>query len=167
MSEREFDGQTGGQAWTFGDNVDTDVIIPTQYLQMSDMDAMSDHTFESIRPDFSERVSEGDIIVAGRNFGCGSSREQAPAVLKALGIGAIVAKSFSRIFYRNAINLGIPVLECDGMQDDTEEGDHITFDYRDGWVRNEDADTEYETTEIPDNVLEIIEDGGLISHISE
>jgi len=154
-----------GRCWVFGDNIDTDVILPTQYLLLPDVKSMSKHAFEPLRPNFSKEVKKGDIIVAGKNFGCGSSREQAPAVLKELGVAAIVAKSFARIFYRNAINLGLPVVECSTLYDEIEEGDIIEVDLENGKVLNKRTGRIHEATKIPEFIMEIFRCGGLVEYM--
>ena len=153
-----------GKVWKFGDAIDTDIIIPARYLILP-LDEMKHKTFEPVRPEFAGEVGSGDVIVAGKNFGCGSSREQAPAVLKELGISAIVAVSFARIFFRNAINLGIPLVECEGIQDDVEEGETLEIDFSTGKLRLPQKDKRYAGSKLPDFLLEIINDGGLIPHL--
>ena len=124
----------GNKVWKFHNDVDTDQIIASQYLLLPNIEAMKKYTFESLDPDFSKKVSPGDIIVAGENFGCGSSREQAPSVLKALGIQAVIAKSFARIFYRNSINIGLPVIVCKELYDYIEDGGLASLDLSSGTV---------------------------------
>ncbi|MDL5502066.1 MAG: 3-isopropylmalate dehydratase small subunit [Candidatus Methanoperedens sp.] len=148
-----------GRAWKFGDNVDTDVIIPGKYLRTTDMSVFASHVMEGIDPLFSQKVRKGDIIVAGKNFGCGSSREQAPLALKYAGIACIVAESFSRIFFRNAINVGLPIIEA---KIDCEEGDNIEIDLERGIVKNNGKT--YPATKLPDFLREILADGGLVEH---
>ncbi|MFP4112932.1 MAG: 3-isopropylmalate dehydratase [Spirochaetota bacterium] len=157
-----------GTARVFGDNVDTDIIIPARHLVLP-LEEMKAFAMEPVRPGFAAEVVPGDVIVAGRNFGCGSSREQAPAVLRALGIRAIVAESFARIFFRNAINLGIPVLECSGLHGAVTEGDEIEVDPAEGAVRVHYADGSalFEATRLPAFLLEVIRDGGLIAHLRQ
>ncbi|NJD52268.1 MAG: 3-isopropylmalate dehydratase small subunit [Candidatus Methanoperedens sp.] len=148
-----------GRAWKFGDNVDTDVIIPGKYLRTTDMNVFASHVMEGIDPLFSQKVRKGDIIVAGKNFGCGSSREQAPLALKYAGIACIVAESFARIFFRNAINVGLPIIEA---RIDCEEGDNIEIDLEKGIVKNNGKT--YPATKLPDFLREILADGGLVEH---
>jgi len=148
-----------GKAWKFGDNVDTDVIIPGKYLRTTDMSVFASHVMEGIDPLFSQKVRKGDIIVAGKNFGCGSSREQAPLALKYAGIACIVAESFARIFFRNAINVGLPIIEA---RIDCEEGDNIEIDLEKGIVKNNGKT--YPATKLPDFLREILADGGLVEH---
>ncbi len=148
-----------GRVWKFGDNIDTDVIIPGKYLRTTDMSVFAAHVMEGIEPQFSQKVKKGDIIVAGENFGCGSSREQAPLALKHAGIACIVARSFARIFFRNAINVGLPIMEV-GI--DCEEGDTIEIDLEKGLVKN--RNKVVTGTKLPDFLLEILMDGGLVEH---
>lgn len=154
-----------GQCWIFGDNIDTDVIMPTQYLLLPDVQAMREHVFEPLRPDFAKNVRAGDVIIAGKNFGCGSSREQAPAALKELKVGAIVSKSFARIFYRNAINLGIPAIECDEIQDEVEEGDVLEINIVQGKIVHQRLNKVYDTIKMPEFLLEIFKYGGLVEYM--
>jgi 3-isopropylmalate/(R)-2-methylmalate dehydratase small subunit len=154
-----------GRVWLFGDGIDTDLIIPARHLVLP-LDEMKHMAMEPIQPGFAGNVGAGDMIVAGTNFGCGSSREQAPAVLKALGISAIVAESFARIFFRNAINLGIPVIECPGISGQVRNGDTIEVDPQLGTVRVVGTDRKFTGTRLPDFLLQIIADGGLIPHLS-
>lgn len=150
-----------GRVWTFTDDVSTDHIIAGKYLGTTDSKVFAEHAFEAIDPTWARNVRPGDMIVAGQNFGCGSSREQAPVALKTLGISAILANSFARIFFRNAINLGFPVLECPGLRDRVKAGDTIDVDLVRGEVRLPDGGrTRF--TPLPPNVLEILEAGGLV-----
>ncbi|CAG0976659.1 MAG: 3-isopropylmalate dehydratase small subunit [Candidatus Methanoperedens sp.] len=148
-----------GKAWKFGDNVDTDVIIPGKYLRTTDMSVFASHVMEGIDPLFSQKVRKGDIIVAGKNFGCGSSREQAPLALKYAGVACIVAESFARIFFRNAINVGLPIIEA---RIDCKEGDNIEIDLEKGIVKNNEKT--YPATKLPGFLREILTDGGLVEH---
>jgi len=148
-----------GRAWVFGDNVNTDVIIPGRYLRTADVSIFGAHAMEGIDPDFSKKVNKGDVLVAGRNFGCGSSREQAPLALKESGISCIIARSTARIFFRNAINVGLPVIECDV---ECEQGDIVSIDLNRGHIKIDGR--EYEAAPIPDFLLEILIDGGLVAH---
>jgi 3-isopropylmalate/(R)-2-methylmalate dehydratase small subunit len=154
-----------GKTWKFGDGIDTDIIIPARYLILP-LDEMKDKAMEPLRPEFATDFEKGGIIVAGKNFGCGSSREQAPAVLKALGVAAIVAESFARIFYRNAINLGLPLIECEGFSEYVKEGDIVEIDLSAGKIRLADG-TEFVGSKLPDFLLAIIENGGLIRHLTK
>jgi len=148
-----------GKAWKFGDNIDTDVIIPGKYLRTTDMSVFASHVMEGIDPEFSKKVSKGDMIVAGKNFGCGSSREQAPLALKYAGVACIVAESFARIFFRNAINVGLPIIEA---RIDCKEGDNIEIDLENGIVKNNEKT--YSATKLPDFLRIILADGGLVEH---
>ncbi|MEW6617793.1 MAG: 3-isopropylmalate dehydratase small subunit [bacterium] len=156
-----------GRCWVFGDNIDTDVIFPTQYLSLPDIQKACKYAFEPIRPEFSKEVREGNIIVAGKNFGCGSSREQAPAVLKESGIKVIIARSFARIFYRNAINLGIPVIECDTIQDVIKEGDTLEVNITDGEIVHKKTGILFKATKIPSFMIEIFNCGGLVEYMKQ
>lgn len=148
-----------GKAWIFGDDVDTDVIIPGKYLRTKDLNLWAEHVLEGLDPKFASKVQRGDVIVAGKNFGCGSSREQAPLALKQAGISAVVAKSFARIFYRNAINVGLPLIEADV---DATEGEIVDVDLGAGAVRV--GEKTYPGTRLPDFLLKILQDGGLVAH---
>ena len=148
-----------GKAWKFGDNIDTDVIIPGKYLRTTDMSVFASHVMEGIDPEFSRKVQKGDIIVAGKNFGCGSSREQAPLALKYAGVSCIVAESFARIFFRNAINVGLPIIEA---RIDCKQGDNIEIDLEKGIVKNNNKT--YSATKLPDFLRKILADGGLVEH---
>lgn len=154
-----------GKVWKFGDGIDTDIIIPARYLVLP-MEEMKDKAMEPVSPQFAAKVKNGDVIVAGKNFGCGSSREQAPAVLKTLGISAIVAKSFARIFFRNAINLGIPVIECDQIQNHIHTGDTIEIYPESGEIIVPETNSKFSGSILPDFLLEIVNNGGLIPHLA-
>lgn len=150
-----------GKTWTFGENIDTDIIIPGRYLRTFNPKDLAEHVLEGERPDFTKNVQQGDIIVADENFGCGSSREQAPVAIQAAGVSAIIAKSFARIFYRNSINIGLPVIISDI---EAKEGDVISIDLSEGTIINE-TTGESETFEpFKDFMLSILEDGGLVNH---
>ncbi|MCL2157127.1 MAG: 3-isopropylmalate dehydratase small subunit [Methanobrevibacter sp.] len=155
-----------GKVWKFGDDIDTDIIIPGRYLVVTDMDKLAKHCMEGIDPDFNEKVSNGDIIVAGKNFGCGSSREHAPLALKGAGIGTIIAESFARIFYRNATNVGMPLLEAPGISKTLEEGEKIEIDMENGKIISESGE-EYKFKKLPPFMLEIQKKGGLIPYLKE
>jgi len=148
-----------GKAWVFGDDVDTDVIIPGKYLRTKDAQVWAQHVMEGLDPHFAENVQKGDIIVAGRNFGSGSSREQAPRALKEAGVSAVVARSFARIFYRNAINVGLPLVVADVT---CRAGDLVVVDLAAGTVQV--GEMVYQGTRLPDFLMEILEDGGLVAH---
>lgn len=148
-----------GRVWKFKDNIDTDVIIPGKYLRTTDMSVFASHVMEGIYPDFAHKVKKGDIIVAGKNFGCGSSREQAPLALKHAGVACIVAESFARIFFRNAINVGLPIIEA---KVECHEGDIIEIDLENGFVKTKAMS--YTGTKLPGFLREILADGGLVEH---
>ena len=148
-----------GRVWIFGDDVDTDVIIPGRYLRTRDRHLWAEHVMEGLDPQFASRVGKGDIIVAGENFGSGSSREQAPVALKEAGVAAVVARSFARIFYRNAINVGLPLIEAAPL---CREGDLVEVDLQAGTVRV--GESVYQGGRLPRFLMEILEDGGLVAH---
>lgn len=152
------------RVWKFNDDIDTDQIIASQYLLLSSIEEMKKYTFESIRKDFSSNVIEGDVIVAGENFGCGSSREQAPRALKELGIKAIVAKSFARIFYRNSINIGLPVVICEELYDNINENDYIEIDFTNGVIKK--GNEEFKSTKLPEHMQTILNSNGLIEYLN-
>ncbi|WXG41568.1 MAG: 3-isopropylmalate dehydratase small subunit [Candidatus Freyarchaeum deiterrae] len=156
-----------GKVWKFGDNIDTDVIIAGPYLTIRDQDKLASHAMEMVNPRFAKNVKPGDIIVAGKNFGCGSSREEAPYVLKRLGVSAIVADFYARIFYRNAINLGIPLIECKDATQKFEEGDTIEIELEEGIIRNLRTHEEFQGTKLPDFLMEIIKEGGAIEALKK
>lgn len=149
----------------FDNDVDTDQIIASQYLLLPNIDEMKSHAFESLDADFASSVKDGDIIVAGDNFGCGSSREQAPSVLKALGIKAVYAKSFARIFYRNSINIGLPVLVCEDLHDNVAAGDEADIDLTAGTVKA--CGKEFTCTKLPEYMQNILNAGGLIASLNK
>ena len=155
-----------GKVWKFGDNIDTDIIIPARYLILP-IEEAKEKAMEPIRPSFSKEFEKGGIIIAGRNFGCGSSREQAPAVLRALGVSAIVAKTFARIFFRNTINLGIPAIECKEACDKIEEGEEIEIEPETGKIKLLKQAITLQGSKLPPFLLEIIKDGGLIPHLKK
>ena len=152
-----------GKIFKFHNDLDTDQIIASQYLLLPTVEEMKEHTFESLDPEFSEKVKPGDFVVGGENFGCGSSREQAPSVLKALGVKAVVAKSFARIFYRNAINIGLPVIVCKELHDNVNAGDEMELSMQEGVVRVNGK--EYECTKLPAYMQGILDQGGLIASL--
>ena len=156
-----------GKAWCFGDNIDTDIIIPARYLNTSDPQELAKHCMEGIRPAFAQSVKDGDIIIAGRNFGCGSSREHAPLAIKAAGIKAIIAKSFARIFYRNAFNIGLPLVEAENVVEATKEGNILKLDLEKGEVTNLTKNLCLPIQPLPGFMKELIEDGGLIPHLAK
>lgn len=148
-----------GKVWVLGDDIDTDIIIPTEYLALKTIDDMKQYGFSPLRPELADQIKPGDIIVAGKNFGCGSSREQAPEIIKALGIQCVIAKSFARIFFRNSINNGLLLIEQPTLYDDIKEGDTISV------VMNEHVDYNgktYPIAALPENLMDIIRAGGLV-----
>jgi len=151
-----------GRVWLFGDNIDTDLIIPGKYLVITDPKELAKHVFENIIESFYTKVKPGDIIVAGKNFGCGSSREHAPLAIKAAGISAVIAKSFARIFFRNAINIGLPVIEEKELYDNVETGDIIEISLSDGKIYAKGRVFNFKP--IPSFLMRILEDGGLVEH---
>ncbi len=153
-----------GHIFKFHTDVDTDQIIASQYLLFPTIEEMKTHAFESLDPDFASRVTPGDFVVAAENFGCGSSREQAPAVLKALGVKAVLAKSFARIFYRNAINIGLPVIVCKDLYDHVENGDEMELSLTDGIAKT--GGREYACTKLPPYMQGILDQGGLIASLN-
>jgi len=156
-----------GKVWKYGDNIDTDVIIPARYLNMTDPKDLAKYCMEDIDKDFANNVSENDIIVAGENFGCGSSREHAPIAIKASGISAVIAKSFARIFYRNAINIGLPIFENADAVNDAEKGDIIEIDLSIGEIKNMTKNNTYKTAPFPESIQNIIKSGGLIEYTKD
>ena len=155
-----------GRVFKFGSNVDTDVIIPARYLNVPDPAELSKHCMEDIDKEFVNKVSEGDIIVADKNFGCGSSREHAPIAIKAAGVSCVIAETFARIFYRNAINIGLPIIECPEAAKSIEEGDQIEVDFDSGKIYNKTKNEEYQGQAFPEFMQKIISNGGLINYIN-
>lgn len=153
-----------GRVFKFGDNVDTDVIIPAVYLNTTDQNELAKHCMEGIDKEFVKKVKRGDIIVAKKNFGCGSSREHAPIAIKANGISCIIANSFARIFYRNAFNIGLPVLECNEAGKNVDNEDIISVDVSSGIIKNLTKNETYKASPIPDFMRELIKAGGLIEY---
>ena len=153
-----------GQVIRYGDNVDTDVIIPARYLYTTDHQELAAHCMEDLDPSFVSRVKPGDIIVAGENFGCGSSREHAPVAIKASGIACVVAKSFARIFYRNAINIGLSIVECDA---DADDGDQLSVDFEQGRIENLTKGTGREFSAFPPFLQTLLQSGGLLNAVRE
>jgi len=154
-----------GFAHKYGDNVDTDVIIPARYLNTASHAELATHCMEDIDTDFVKNVKKGDIIVATKNFGCGSSREHAPIAIKASGISCVIASTFARIFYRNAINIGLPILECDAAAQDIQKGDEIEVDFDSGAIKNLTSGKNYKAQPFPPFIQNIIEKGGLLNSI--
>lgn len=159
----ETDLKLPSNVWKFGDDIDTDAIIPGKYLTINTPNELAKHAFEGVRPEFARGVKEMDIIVAGFNFGCGSSREHAPLALKGAKVKCIIAKSFARIFFRNSINIGLPLLECPETER-IEEGDHIEVDFVTGLITNSTKGETYNATPLPDFVRGIVDAGGLIGY---
>ena len=154
-----------GTVFKYGDNVDTDVIIPARYLNTSDHKELASHCMEDIDKDFVKKVKDGDIIVANMNFGCGSSREHAPIAIKASGVGCVIASTFARIFYRNAINIGLPILECDEAAKDIDAGNEVEIDFDTGVITNITKNKTYKAQPFPDFIKEIINKGGLLNSL--
>ncbi len=156
-----------GRAHKYGDNVDTDVIIPARYLNISDKKELAAHAMEDLDGEFVKKVKAGELMLAGENFGCGSSREHAPMVLKECGIACIIARSFARIFYRNAINIGLPIIECGQAAAEAEAGHIISVDFAKGVIVNKTLNKKYSFEPMPDFIKNIMESGGLIECIRE
>ena len=155
-----------GKAWKFGNNIDTDVIIPARYLNSFDAKELATHAMVDIDPDFANTVEQGDIIVAGQNFGCGSSREHAPLCLKTAGVKCIIAKSFARIFYRNSINIGFPIMECPEAVDGIEQGDEVTVDFSSGVITNVTKGKSYQSQPFPEFLQKMIAADGLVNYVN-
>ena len=149
-----------------GDNVDTDVIIPARYLNSFDAKELASHAMVDIDPTFVQRVKPGDIMVAGKNFGCGSSREHAPLCLKTAGVSCVIAKSFARIFYRNAINIGFAILECEEAADDIEEGNQVEIDFDSGIITNITKNRQYQAQPFPPFLQKMIAENGLVNYVN-
>lgn len=158
--------QAKGTVFKFGDNVDTDVIIPARYLNSSDPAELATHCMEDIDKDFVNKVNKGDIIVATKNFGCGSSREHAPIAIKASGISCVIAETFARIFYRNSINIGLPIIECKDASECIEDGDEVEIDFDSGIIKNITKNEEYKGQPFPEFMQKIIDSEGLINYIN-
>jgi len=156
-----------GKAWKFGDDVDTDAIIPARYLNTSDPEELAKHCMEDADPEFMRKMQVGDIIVADKNFGCGSSREHAPIAIKAAGISCVVAGTFARIFYRNSFNTGLPILESGEAAAEIKSGDELRIDTAAGSIENLTSGKVYRAKPIPPFMQELIDDGGLMAHISK
>ncbi len=154
-----------GRVWKFGDDVDTDVIIPARYLNTSDPAELARHCMEDLDPEFSGKVSAGDIIVAGKNFGCGSSREHAPIAIKGAGVSAVVARSFARIFYRNSFNMGIPIFEAPEAAERVNEGDELMIDMEAGTITNRTTGDVFTVEPVPRFMRELIDAGGLMEYM--
>ncbi len=154
-----------GKVHKYGDNVDTDVIIPARYLNNPDHKALAEHCMEDIDVDFVKNVKEGDIMVAESNFGCGSSREHAPIAIKASGISCVIAKTFARIFYRNAINIGLPIIECPEAAESIEAGNEVEIDFETGIITNKTKNETYQGTAFPEFLINIINSNGLLNSL--
>lgn len=154
-----------GKAFRFGNDIDTDAIIPARYLNMSDPEHLGKHCMEDADPAFASKVVKGDVIVAGKNFGCGSSREHAPIAIKACGVSCVIASSFARIFFRNSFNMGLPIFESNEASEEISEGDAVEVDASTGEIRNLTTGRQYRARPIPPFMQELIEDGGLMEHI--
>ena len=155
-----------GKVWKFGDDIDTDLIIPARYLNTSDPEELAKHCMEDADPGFAGKVSASDIIVAGKYFGCGSSREHAPIAIKAAGVSCVIAKSYARIFYRNSFNMGLPILECEDT-DEFQTGDQLTVDFDTGKIVHEGTKKTYQSRPIPPFMQELVQSGGLMKHIEK
>jgi 3-isopropylmalate/(R)-2-methylmalate dehydratase small subunit len=155
-----------GKVFKYGDNVDTDVIIPARYLNSSDPAELATHCMEDIDKEFVNRVQKGDIIVAEKNFGCGSSREHAPIAIKASGVGCVIAETFARIFYRNAINIGLPIIECKEASEKIEAGDEVEIDFDSGIITNKTKNETYQGQAFPEFMQRIIKAEGLMNYIN-
>lgn len=156
-----------GRVWKYDDDVNTDYIIPGKYLELVDPEEMARHAMEGIDPGFPGKVTEGDIIVGGRNFGCGSSREHAPLALKYAGVGAVIAESYARIFYRNSINIGLPALECPGIAGAVSDGDVLEVDVTEGTILNKSTGVKMSFTPLPDFMVEVLNEGGLAPYLKK
>ncbi len=156
-----------GTVHKYGDNVDTDVIIPARYLNTADHKELASHCMEDIDKDFVKKVKDGDIIVGGYNFGCGSSREHAPIAIKAAGISCVIAKTFARIFYRNAINIGLAILECPEASEKISDRDQVSVDFDTGVITNQTKNETYQAEPFPDFIKEIIRSGGLLKSLNQ
>lgn len=153
-----------GRVWKFGKNIDTDQIIPAEYLTTGNPNELAKHAFEKVRPEFAKEVKSGDIIVAGENFGCGSSREHAPRALIGCGISAVIAKSFARIFFRNSINIGLPLVEC---SIDAKDNDELEIDFNNGIVKNLNTKKEYKFLPMPEFLVNLLESDGLVEYVKK
>ncbi len=159
--------QFKGKAWKFGDDVDTDAIIPARYLNTSDPKVLAQHCMEDADPQFASKVAAGDVIVAGKNFGCGSSREHAPIAIKAAGLSCVIAHSFARIFYRNAFNMGLPILECPEAIESMATGDEIEVDLDQGVIINHTRNERYQAQAVPPFMQRLLQAGGLMAYVQE
>ena len=158
---------TNGKVFKYPDNVDTDVIIPARYLNTADANELAKHCMEDIDADYVNKVKPGDVMVAGWNFGCGSSREHAPLVIKTCGTGCVIAKSFARIFYRNAINIGLPILECEAASEEIQPGDQVSVDFDTGVITDHTTQKTYQAEPFPEFIQNIIKKGGRLASLKE
>jgi 3-isopropylmalate/(R)-2-methylmalate dehydratase small subunit len=154
-----------GKAWKYGDNINTDYIIPGRYMELTDPNEMKKHVFEEYDPNFRNRIEEGDIVVGGENFGCGSSREHAPLALKYIGIKCVIAESFARIFYRNCINIGLPALECPEVKEKVNSGDKLQINIENGTIINKTNEKQLVFKPLPDFMVEVLKAGGLAPYL--
>lgn len=159
--------KANGSVLKYGNNVDTDVIIPARYLNSFDAQELAKHAMVDIDPTFTQRLQVGDIMVANKNFGCGSSREHAPLCLKTAGVSCVIAKSFARIFYRNSINIGFPILECEEAVDGIDEGDQVEVDFDTGMIFNKTKHTQYQSQPFPPFLQKMIEVDGLVNYVNK
>ena len=159
--------QTQGTVYKYPDNVDTDVIIPARYLNTPNAQELAKHCMEDIDPEYVNKVQPGDVMGAGWNFGCGSSREHAPLVIKTCGTGCVIAKSFARIFYRNAINIGLPILECEAAAEEIQAGDQVSVDFDTGIITDVTTGKTYRAEPFPAFIQNIIKKGGLLASLKE
>lgn len=156
-----------GKVWVLGDDIDTDIIIPTEYLALKTIDDMKQYGFSPLRPELAAQIKPGDIIVAGKNFGCGSSREHAPIAIKAAGVSCVIAETFARIFYRNAINIGLPIIECKEAAENIDAGDEVEVDFDSGMIYDKTKGTSYQGQAFPEFMQKIIKAEGLINYINQ
>ena len=156
-----------GKVWVLGDDIDTDIIIPTEYLALKTIDDMKQYGFSPLRPELAGQIEKGDIIVAGKNFGCGSSREHAPLAIKTAGISVVIAKSFARIFYRNSINIGLPIMECPEAVDAISAGDTVSVNFDTGVITDETTGKTFQAEPFPPFIQKIIADGGLMKSLTK
>lgn len=156
-----------GKVWKFGNDIDTDLILPGRYLVLRDPEDLAEHVMEGADPEFAKKVNNGDIIVGGTNFGCGSSREHAPIAIKGVGVSVVVAESFARIFYRNAINIGLPLIEVKDISKYVSEGDEIEINMEEGILKNLNTGKEFKIKGLPEFMLEILNEGGLIPYLKD
>lgn len=159
--------QALGKVLKYGDNIDTDVIIPARYLNTSVPEELAKYCMEDLDKDFLKKLNQGDIVVAGKNFGCGSSREHAPICIKAAGVSCVIAKSFARIFYRNSVNIGFPILECEEAVNDAENGHKLEVDFEKGIIKNITLDKEYKAQAFPEFMLNIMKNDGLANCVNQ